>query len=337
MTHELKKIIQAGIRNREKGLKSVLATVAALDGSSYRKPGVRMLIAEDGTMTGAVSGGCVEKEVLRQSQSVFSSNQAKVMTYDGRYRLGCEGILYILIEPFCVSENLQKQFLRNFKDRNKFLLRSYFRKEEVQASGMGSQVYFENGESGSFSEVITVNEKLEVFEQEMQPLFQIIIIGSEHDAVQMCSAAALMGWEVKVVASPEDPREKENFPGAGELLNIAPEEAKMLTIDKETAVILMNHNYAKDLRFLLAIKDEDPVYIGLLGSVKRREQLFNEIIELHPEIETDFLDKIYGPAGLDIGAVTPQEIAISVISEILTVVREKKAVSLRQKQDKIHH
>ncbi|GHA48153.1 xanthine dehydrogenase [Salinimicrobium marinum] len=339
MTHEFKKIIESGVRNREKGIKSVLATVVALDGSSYRKPGVRMLLGEDGSMTGAVSGGCVEKEVLLQAQMVFQNNQAKMMTYDGRYRLGCEGILYILLEPFAVTGDLQEIFSSTFRERKSFVLESFFKKEDFQSVEMGSLVHFGNGKTSAFSDVFQLKdlENFLVFEQEMKPPFKMIIIGSEHDAVQMCSAAALMGWEVQVIASPKDPRSIENFPGAGEVLHLTPEETTMLAVDEETAVILMNHNYARDLQFLLAIKDKSPVYIGLLGAVKRREQLFNELIEFHPEIDYTFLDKIHGPAGLDIGAITPQEIAVSILSEILTVLRKKDAVFLKNKQDKIHN
>ena len=126
MTHEFKKIVQNYIKIREKGLKTVLATVVKLDGSSYRRPGVRMLISEDGQMTGAVSGGCVEKEVLRQSQGVFNDGVAKIMTYDGRYRLGCEGILYILLEPFSVDDDFITAFKSNLKSRVSFNIKSYF-------------------------------------------------------------------------------------------------------------------------------------------------------------------------------------------------------------------
>ena len=91
MTFEFKNCINSFKLARLKGLKSVMSTLVALEGSSYRKPGVRMLLVEDGTMTGALSGGCVEKEILRQAESVFRTNQPKMMTYDGRYRLGCEG------------------------------------------------------------------------------------------------------------------------------------------------------------------------------------------------------------------------------------------------------
>lgn len=339
MTHELKKIIAGCIVNQQKGLKSVLATVVALDGSSYRRPGVRMLIAEDGTMTGAVSGGCVEKEVVLQAQSVFKINRARIMTYDGRYRLGCEGILYILLEPFDITEDLQKQFFRNFRERKSFQINSYYLKEEITSSEMGSEVHFADGTKAAFSKFQDRKEdsELSVFSQEMPPLFKLLIVGSEHDAVQLCQTASLLGWEVHILASPNDPRTTANFPGAEEVLHVTPEGAGMLDIDKETAVVLMNHNYATDLRFLLAIKDKDPVYLGLLGSVKRREKLFHELIEYHPDISDSLLDKIHGPAGLNIGAETPQEIAVSIISEILTVVRNKKAIPLREKSGKIHN
>ena len=100
MIHELKDIIRSAKIAQSKGIKTVLASVVSLDGSSYRRPGVRMSIQENGRMIGAVSGGCVEKEILRQAQQVFKTNSSTLMEYDGRYRLGCEGILYILIEPF---------------------------------------------------------------------------------------------------------------------------------------------------------------------------------------------------------------------------------------------
>ena len=111
MTHELKQIITAFEAAKFKGIQTVLATVVALEGSSYRRPGVRMLLLEDGGSVGAVSGGCVEKEVFRQADSVFKTSVPKVMTYDGRYRLGCEGILHILLEPFNPNGDLFSCFL----------------------------------------------------------------------------------------------------------------------------------------------------------------------------------------------------------------------------------
>jgi len=106
MTHEFKDIITSYQKAKVLGIRAVLATVVDIDGSSYRRPGVGMLILENGQMTGAVSGGCVEKEVLLQSQSVFDTGKPKLMTYNGRYRLGCEGTLYILIEVFSLQNSI---------------------------------------------------------------------------------------------------------------------------------------------------------------------------------------------------------------------------------------
>jgi xanthine dehydrogenase accessory factor len=100
MMHELLKLKESYFLAQSMGLKSIMATVVAIEGSSYRRAGVRMLIFENNTMVGAVSGGCVENEILKQSQSVLLDNKAKIMVYDGRYRLGCEGIIYILLNLF---------------------------------------------------------------------------------------------------------------------------------------------------------------------------------------------------------------------------------------------
>ena len=110
MTHELQSIIEQAREWQQQGHKMVLASVVALEGSSYRKPGVRMLLNTQGQTLGAVSGGCVEKEVQRQAQSVFEDGVPKIMTYDGRLRLGCEGVLYLLLEPFEVSSELYQAF-----------------------------------------------------------------------------------------------------------------------------------------------------------------------------------------------------------------------------------
>lgn len=339
MTHEFKNIVKQYSRATEQGIKSVLATVVALDGSSYRRPGVRMLILEDGSMTGAVSGGCVEKEVLRQAQSVFLDNKPKIMTYDGRYRLGCEGILYILLEPFNVEDNFIETFNLNIKNRKNFSIISYFSKTENDFAKMGSVIKYSDGENFPLSKDLDLNQTkdLEKFKQIMKPCFKLLIIGGEHDAVQLCTSASLLGWEVNIIASPKDPKTLIHFPGAEELLNISPEQLSLDGIDQETAIILMNHNYAYDLKFLIALKDSNPAYIGLLGPSKRREKILNEFLEFCPDLDDSLFDLIHGPAGLNIGAETPQEIAISILSEILTVIREKEPFPLKEKVGGIHN
>ena len=106
MTHEFKEIIESYLVAKQQGIPAVMATVVDVEGSSYRRPGVGMLLLQNGVTKGAVSGGCVEKEVFRQAQSVFETGVPKIMTYDGKYRLGCEGLLYILIETFDINEEI---------------------------------------------------------------------------------------------------------------------------------------------------------------------------------------------------------------------------------------
>ncbi|NMH88710.1 XdhC family protein [Flavivirga algicola] len=338
MTHEFKDIVnQAGIAAK-KDIRSVLASVVALDGSSYRKPGVRMLILEDGKMIGAVSGGCVEKEILLQSESVFKTGTSKIMTYDGRYRLGCEGVLYILIEIFEPNSAFKEAFSNALKERNSFEIRSYFSKKESQTSGIGSWVKIKDSLfslQGNLQNQKEHNE-LSLFKQKMPPCFKLVIIGAEHDAVQLCKYAALTGWEVAVISRPSESKSIANFPGAASFQAVSAEQMETMSIDDQTAIVLMTHNFANDLRYLVQLKDTNPVYIGLLGPSKRRDDLLSQFIEYCPDVAHTFLDVIHGPAGINIGSETPQEIAVSIVSEILSVARKQEPISLSKKTGKIH-
>jgi xanthine dehydrogenase accessory factor len=99
----------------------------------------------------------------------------------------------------------------------------------------------------------------------------------------------------------------------------------------------MNHSYVQDLKYLVKLSEYKPKYIGVLGAPNRRERLFNELFEFIPDISDEFLDNIYTPAGLHIGAQTPEEIALSIVAEILSVVRKKVPFSLRKLNGKIHN
>lgn len=335
MTHEFKHIIEEAIRAKNKGVKSVLASVVDLDGSSYRRPGVRMLILEDNTMIGAVSGGCVEKEVLLQAQSVFKTGQSKMMTYDGRYRLGCEGVLYILLEQISLEPTFESSFFKCLNDRKPFDVISYYEKKEGVFEGTGSEVKI-GKDNFYISERYSKKEDSLVFRQAMPPCYKLMIIGAEHDAVQLCQYAALTGWEVTIVAGVSESKSIDNFPGAKVLIPTTPENLDILSVDNQTAIVLMTHNFAYDLRHLVALKESNPSYIGLLGPTKRREDLLSQFIEYCPEVSDEFLDVIHGPAGLNIGSETPQEIAISIVSEILSFTRKRNPMSLSRKTGSIH-
>lgn len=337
MTHEFKHLVHVADAHNEKGGEVVMATVVALEGSSYRRPGVRMLLLDDGRMVGAVSGGCVEKEIQLQAASVFTSKRPKMMTYDGRYRLGCEGVIYILIEPFAPSAEMYKQLEDHFTQRRPFSIVSYFDKTPGESKGLGSQLELEQDKFSFCAVPKTSPAKAEkTFRQEMPPCFQLFIFGAEHDAVSLCKMAAALGWEVTIIASPDESKTIAFFPGATHFLTPLPEEIPTRGIDHEAAIVVMSHSYSRDLKAMISFQNANPAYFGLLGPQKRRERLLSDFLEFYPDTPLDFLEKIHGPAGLNIGALSAEEIAISIISEILSCVRKQKPMALRDKAGQIH-
>ncbi len=337
MTHEIKQLFQTLKEWQILGKKAVFVSVVALQGSSYRKPGVRMIISEEGESVGAVSGGCVEKEIERQAQSVFQTGKAKIITYDGRFRIGCEGVIHILVEPVFLSKELLNDFEKRLVERKVFQIKSWFYKEVGEYENVGS-VMIIDGKS-HFLQPSLKNEpdlKQESFVQTFEPLFRLYIFGAEHDAVQLCQSAKLLGWEVTVVASPDEAKSCDYFPGASALITPSVDAFDSSVIDEQTAVVLMTHSFNKDVQYLMALKNTKPAYIGLLGSVSRRERILEMLLEYQPETPIEFLEQIHGPAGLDLGAVGAPEIAVSILAEILSVLRNKMPASLRTKTGSVH-
>lgn len=335
MTHEFKTIVEQAQKWQNDGIKSVLATVVALEGSSYRRPGVRMLLNEKGAAVGAVSGGCVEKEVHFQAQSVFKDDKPKMMTYDGTLRLGCEGIIYVLLEPFQVSDALVSEFNHALEARLPMTIKSYYQKQFGLFEGIGSRLEFHQ-KTYSFDDSLQLNERHPLFEQCLPPVFHLLIIGAEHDAVQLCKAAAQIGWKVSVLAAADEQKNLDYFTGADQLLTPLYNTIDTSKIDEYTAIVLMTHSFNKDVQYLAALKNCYPAYFGLLGPKRRRERLIDQFLEYHPEIDLEFIEQLRGPAGINIGAESPQEIAISIIAEILSVVRNQDPIVLKDKSGTIH-
>lgn len=337
MTHEIRLLFQTLKSWQKIGKKAVFISVVALEGSSYRRPGVCMIMSEDGEMVGAVSGGCVETEIERQAQRVFQTGKAKVIVYDGRFRIGCEGIIHILIEPVFISDDLFTAFEKQVSKRQSFNMEAWFYREVGEYENVGTLVVLGGKKYPLYhlfnADLITNQE---CFTQTLQPLFQLLIFGAEHDAVQLCQAAKMLGWEVTVVASPDESKSCEYFPGANSLISPTYDDIDTSKIDDQTAVVLMTHSFNKDVQYMMALKDTNPAYLGLLGSNNRRERVLSMLLDYMPDISTDFLEQIHGPAGISIGAESASEIAISILAEILSVIRRQKPISLTEKAGSIH-
>jgi xanthine/CO dehydrogenase XdhC/CoxF family maturation factor len=288
-------------------------------------------------MVGAVSGGCVETEIERQAQRVFQTSKAKIIVYDGRFRIGCEGIIHILIEPVFISDELFGAFEKQVEKRQSFRMEAWFYREVGEYGDVGTMVVL-NGKKYSLNPSFSIDQvtNQECFAQTLKPLFQLFIFGAEHDAVQLCQAAKLLGWEVVVVASPDESKSCEYFPGANSLIAPTFDDIDTSEIDEQTAVILMTHSFNKDVQYLMALKNTSPAYLGLLGSNNRRERVLSMLLDYMPDTSTDFLDQIHGPAGISIGAESASEIAVSILAEILSVIRRQKPVALSEKVGSIH-
>lgn len=319
MTHEFLKIIESYKRASKKNTRTVLATIVHVEGSSYRKEGTQMLIDEYENITGALSGGCVEKEVIRQADSVFSTSCPKVFKYDGRFRLGCEGSIYILIEVFRPSDVLLHLIDDAIQQRKTFSLSCSFLTDEISKPDFGTSFEFNT---------ITIyhpNYKKEtnnrIFTQKIESLNRLCIFGIEHDAQKLSQMANFLGWEVIIIGSEYSSVNGSDFPFAKSVLTMKPEDLDQSLFCKNTAIVVMSHNFSKDLRFLLNTITTKVKYIGLLGPVHRREKLLNAILDTDLMIDDLVFDKIHGPAGISIGSKTPEEIALSIMAEITSIWR----------------
>ncbi|UYQ95858.1 NTP transferase domain-containing protein [Chitinophaga horti] len=343
---EIRQIIQAYEAARKR---AVLATVVHIEGSAYRAPGARMLILEDGTLTGAVSGGCLEGDVLRKALLVMSEDKPLLVTYDTSdeedavigVSLGCNGIIRILLEP--MSAKVLQLLQQAVTGREPAILVTYFSLKDKKRVDQGTRlVYRDNGTSApadleadiartmasGTSAFVQYSNDLTAFIEYIAPLPHLVIAGAGNDVMPLVQMAAILGWPVTLVDGRPAYANTQRFPGC-QLLISKPEEALgQLQIDAQTAIVLTSHNYEYDKAILAAAIDTAARYIGLLGPHKKKVRLVEEL-----SIDTT---RLYGPTGLDIGAETPEEIALSVIGEIKAVFAQRKGGSLRDINGHIH-
>jgi xanthine dehydrogenase accessory factor len=141
---------------------------------------------------------------------------------------------------------------------------------------------------------------------------------------------------VVLVTNPFDGYTTANFPKSSKVLQATADQLSEDLIDENSAVVIMSHNHAKDLSYLIAIRNSRPVYLGLLGPVKRRNKLLDEMMEHVGDFPDALMQVIHGPAGLNIGAETAEEIALSICSEIVTIRQNKDAGHLKSIKGGIH-
>jgi xanthine/CO dehydrogenase XdhC/CoxF family maturation factor len=322
----------------------VLATVARTIGSTYRKAGAQMLLAADGSAAGLLSGGCLEADLMERARSVLESGVASVAEYDTRSSddilwgigLGCEGAMSILLtrldsrndyQPFahaelCRREQVPAAFAVVIASENAGypLGRAYWLDsrdpppQEVRSACAAMRSRRGMAVAGA-SAVVADSATFLIVPVELPT--RLLLLGAGPDAMPLAEIAGLLGWHVTVLDHRPAHAVADRFPRAQRvILNPANDLAALLAGQHYDAAVVMSHHLTSDQAYLAALADSPIPYIGLLGPAPRRLRLMTE---LGPQ-SRKFAGRLYGPIGLDIGAKTPQTIALAIVSEVQAVL-----------------
>jgi xanthine dehydrogenase accessory factor len=368
---EIRDIIKAFDEAQKLGKQTALATVVHVEGSSYRRPGARMLIEDDGQLTGAISGGCLEGDALRKALLVMTEKRSRLVTYDTMddddakfgVGLGCNGIIQVLIEPIDVSDPDDPiQYLKKLNEkRQSAALVTLFSLQDKKDPQYGTCLLLkEDGDlvqhvpvlkdvlvadanealinqSSSFKNYISDDHNLTAFIEVIKPPVSIIIIGAGNDVVPVVNMADILGWETTVVDGRANYAKKERFVSACQVLVSKPEQVlEQIEINEHTVFLLMTHNYNYDMAMLKQLLQKNVAYIGMLGPKKKRERMLNELKDEGLLFTEQQLSVLHSPVGLDIGAETSEEIAVSILAEIKALFAGKDVQSLRTIKEVIH-
>ena len=370
---EIKDIITAYYKSMQEGRQSALATVVHLEGSSYRRPGARMLIEDNGQLTGAISGGCLEGDALRKALLAMAEQKPMLVTYDTMddddakfgVGLGCNGIIQVLIEPIDANEpNNPIQLLEEIAGkRQQAVLVTLFSLQQKKSTQQGTCLLLkedgvivdknnhlqlkdvlladataamENKQS-VFKNYVSPQNDVTAFIEMIQPALSLIVIGAGNDVIPLTKMADILGWETTVIDGRAANANKDRFETACKIIVAKPENVlSQISIDRQTVFLLMTHNFNYDKAMLQELIQKDIVYIGMLGPIKKLERIINEFKEEGLELNDQQRAVIHSPVGLDIGAETPEEIALSIVAEIKAALAGKKGKPLKEFSTTIH-
>jgi xanthine/CO dehydrogenase XdhC/CoxF family maturation factor len=323
----------------DRGEPLVLATITATVGSTYRKAGAQMLIAADGSAAGLLSGGCLESDLMERARSVLSGAPV-VAHYDTRSSddliwgigLGCEGAMTILLtrldrandyQPFafivdCRRRGVPGNFALVTQSTNAaYPLGRAFRSDSRTSVPAGvADVLHGTTSLRAATTVETDGATFLIAPVELPP--RLLVLGAGPDAMPLVEIAGLMNWHVTVLDHRPAYAVAERFPRAQRVaLNPAADLAKELHAARYDAAIVMSHHLLSDQAYLAALAGHPSIpYVGLLGPAPRRARLMQEIGDRSPGLA----GRLHGPIGLDIGARTPETIALAIVSEIQAVL-----------------
>jgi xanthine dehydrogenase accessory factor len=357
---------------KDGGKPRALATVIEAKGSTYRRAGARLLILEDGSTVGGISGGCLEADICVRSEDIAADGRPTIVTYDHTsdadlvfgLALGCNGVIRVLVEPLfggAIPDYLQaienSLALRQpavvavvvgcVGDPHLLGERLWIGADNTIGGELGKNAYAERivGDAravsvSSRSELKTYgvsSGEFEVFIETVQPPLALTIFGAGHDAVPLAELAKRLGWHVTVVDGRPAYATHERFPAADDVrLCRAEAVPNEMSLERTGAAVVMNHNYHHDRAILAHLLNSPVPYIGMLGPRKRTQKMLAELAQDGLSVDETRLSRLYAPIGLDIGAETPEQVALAIVAEILAASSNRSGAPLKYREAPIH-
>jgi xanthine dehydrogenase accessory factor len=351
-----------------KGERMALATIVAVRGSTYRRPGARLLVPEDGAPVGNISGGCLEGDVTDMARIVMEEGTARLAGWDltadddavWGLGLGCNGAIEVFIEPAEQAAQVAGALRMALEEERPISVVTVLESARpgiepgarlvVKPQG-DAEGTLGDGESDAAalaaareqlalekSEIRTLPGDVRAFVEVLEPPLRLLICGAGHDAIPMVRAAAGLGWNAVVVDDRAVFLSKERYPEAAAFIHVeAPEDvAKTAPIDAHTFAVVMTHNFLRDKEYLRSLLSSPVSYIGMLGPAARTERLLMELRDEGVAITDEDRARIHGPAGLDLGSEGPEEIAQSIAAEIVAVRHARRGGFLKERPGPIH-
>lgn len=372
---ELQRLLTAYDKQRDTKNACALATVTEVEGSSYRRPGARMLVTDDGQLTGSISGGCLEGDALRRARRVMMTGKSETIIYDSTdieedlqhgAQLGCEGTIHILLESIdYADQNNPVELLRNTsRQDNPVVLITILAAKNSIAHLAGKRVLITASNQQNIGltknllvdelilndavdiftskQSLTKNYKIDqencrIFLEVILPAPRLTIYGAGNDAQPLVKMAAGLGWRVFIVDGRAPQATIQRFPEAEQVQVVKIDDLNHQHLFPGYAV-LMSHNYHYDFAVLKLLASFSQVnYIGILGPRKKTDRLLNDLFKAGIVLKEAENERLYGPVGLNIGAETAEEIAVAVMAELLVVKNQCKAGFLRELDGPIHN
>jgi xanthine dehydrogenase accessory factor len=359
--HELSTLIEALRTLRgETSPKAALATLTRTRGSTFRRPGTRMLVLGDGRVVCELSGGCPQRDIVAHAHEVIASALPRLVCYnadsglDVLLEMGCGGELEVLIEPLATvhATDFVDAIAQCLDGRRFAHMATLYRVDEtvVMPQRMlwrGLDVWHDDindpalarsivGAIASEAEKRSVTLRLpsargmvDVLVEPIAPPHALVVIGSSAAACALLPLAMALGWQTTLVDHDPARLQATQLPAGLRTVCATPAGLRsILPLDAQSSVVVMTHNLEQDIAYLGALRDAPVAYIGALGSRERVARMRNNaaLSSLH----------VHAPAGLDIGSETPEEIALAIAAEIMAVINNRSGGPLRDNEGAIH-